>query len=543
MHSHSARFQHTRHRRPQPQPTPTHQRRKRSGSNEGADDSSSSSSSSSTPPSATPPTLTVVDGSESAILCWLWDLHPTEKRDVLSVSLSDIQRELRYSGLGPAEPPLVLRRAEARLADSAYLTAIRRAFVDALHNQGHMECTALLQFVDPTPSASTDPSLDPVTSVIIALMEAQLNLAHQRKSTVIALTTLSTFYLLFVSTLSSLLRYPLVLFALVPAVYAATAQTSGPVQACDPNPGLRRWQRLLSRVTVPFESDTPTSLAPSALRIRVESLCAWLLVASWSGHHSPAWYWVLVCVCCLTSLALELHLALLDRKERLLWYVSAGCRYAAQLQVLWLSWYSWSSFSFCLLFFFPSTTTVVLSTVSVATATIAIPALQLLQSRIVSYSSHPILLFVLYLLTLLYLYLYWTSTSYLLTLPALFACLLLTPPLLCSFLSTASATIAQLLLAFGCVKLLVVAAQLVALLLLSAVMLAGGWAWPRVSEWWKRSGWGRGWKGPHEAGGWRWRVEGWGTAAVEWLMRMWAASPFADWLSADAEADDPPSQG
>ena len=538
MQSHSARF-HGKHHRPPPQPR---QRRKSSASSQAGDDDTSSSSSSASNPPATSPSLTVVHGSESVILCWLWDLHPTEKKDVLAVTLPDIQRELAYSGITGAEAPVLIRKAESRLSDSAYLTTIRRAFVDALHSEGQMECTALLQFVDPTAVSAGEATLDPVTSVIISLLEAQLSLAHQRKATIVALTTLAAFYFTAVSSLTSLLRYPLVLFILFPAVYVATAQTSGPLQAPNPNPRLRRWQRLLSHLTAAFESDAPSSLSPAALRIRVESLCAWLLVAAWSGHQSVMWYWVLMAVCSLTSVALELHLALLSHRERLLWFVSAGCRHLSQLQLLWLSWYSWSSFAFCLLFFFPSATTVVLSSACVATATIVVPAQMLLQSRVASYSSHPILFLVLYLLTLLYLYLYWASTTYLLTLPALFAAFLLTPPFLSSLLSVSCTTLAQLLLALGTTKLLVLATQLAALLLLSASMLAAGWAWPRVSAWWERTGWGRGWKTPSEVGGWRWRVEGWGRVAVEWLMHTWAASPFAAWLDEEVDAEPPPSE-
>ena len=524
---HRSKAHHKPHRAQQP---PQQRDRRRSSSAADKDDDaahSSSSSSTSSSSTADAAVLTLVNGDEAVIQSWYWDLHPVEKADVLSVSLSDVQSELRYS-LNAADASACAARAAERLSDAAYMGTVRRAFVDAMHSEGRMDCTSVLQFLQSKPSGQ--PALDAVTSTVVGLMEAQLSLAHQRKQTVVALTTLALFYVLFVSSLSAFIRYPVVVAVLGPSLYVATMQTAGPVSAPDPYPAVRRWQLRLSSLVLLFESSTTVSLASPALQMRVEAFCSWLLVASWASYHSAARYWALVGVCALSVVMLELHMALLRAggRERLLWYVSVGCRYLGQLQVLWLSWYSWSALTFCALFFFPAAATVALSSACVTVATLLAPALQLVQARVFDYSAHPVVLALLYALSLLWLWLYWTSSSFVVGVSALVVSLLLTPPFLTSGLSVACAAGAQLLLAIGCVKLVLIAAQLAALLACSCALMAGQWAWPRLLAWWERSGWSSRWK---EVGWWRWRVVAWARAAAGNTAERFSTSALAAWLA------------
>ena len=152
---------------------------------------------------------------QDVLSTWFWDLHPTEKKDVLTVSLDELLPQLARFALPP--PSLTPQQWEERVAqvlqDGEYLTSVRRAFVGALHKEGLIEpaviapCNAL-----PVPDADASTTqLHPASRALLHVMSDHLKAAGDNKIAVIRIASLALFYVLFISQLTAFIRYPLAL--------------------------------------------------------------------------------------------------------------------------------------------------------------------------------------------------------------------------------------------------------------------------------------------------------------------------------------------
>ena len=353
--------------------------------------SSSSSSSSSIPPLLTGEYLPGADS--SVVSTWFWDLHPTEKRDVLQLTKDELVTELsRLADITANLTPQELdERVASVLQDKEYVTSIRRAFVDALHKEALIEpaaiapCTAI-----PLPSPSlTSQQLHPVSRAILHILTHHLRTAHHQKQAAIRTTVIALFYLLYISRTTALLRYPFIL-ALLPALFVATAQTAGPVSAADPLPLVRACQRVMVGGVVRVLRD----------KASVDACCAWLLLVSWSTHQSPTYFAFLCCAAALPAALQCVHAVRGKEPSRVVTLSEGVLSFVVSVYVLWLSWYSYSTFLFTVLFFFPSLATVAISSATLVAAAF-FPILSYVQSLLYTFSSHPILYSALYTLATL----------------------------------------------------------------------------------------------------------------------------------------------
>ena len=401
------------------------------------------------------------------------------------------------------------------LQDREYVSSVRRAFVDAVHKEALIEpaaiapCTAIPVHEPATDSAQ----LHPVSRALLHIMSQHLLAAGDKKYAIIRITALAIFYLLYVSQLTALIRYPLALL-LLPALYLATAQTAGPMSAPDPLPLVRLCQRAMAVGLLSMFDD-------SVVRESVEMCCSWLLLASWSAHHSPGYFIFICCAAALPLLVLLIHSRW--KVHPLIFWPIRVIAMLGTLYVLYLSWYSYSTFLFTVLFFFPTLATIALSSVVFVIAA-AFPILSYAQSFLYTFSAHPVLYSALYILSTLFtLYYYYFSLSYLRFTLALFSCTLFLPPLLGGGLTVALSFAGQLVATHGLRRLIVMCGELVVLLLMAGGVLVLDWSLRYVLVWLDK----RGWLGGSDGRLW---------AVLHRLLESRAVKTFRVWLRQKAEA-------
>ena len=248
----------------------------------------------------------------------------------------------------------------------------------------------------------------------------------------------------------------------------------------DALPLIRSGQRAIAGVLLPLFDD-------SVRRESVVVCCSWVLLSSWATHLSPRYY-AAACSTAALPLALQLIHSRAKFTHLVLWPVR-GLTSLGTLYLLYLSWYSYSTFLFTVLFFFPSLATIVLSSGLLITAA-AFPLLTYLQSRLFSFSSYPILYTVLYVLSALStLYLYFFSHSYLRLALALLSSALFLPPLLAGALTVALSFVGQLVATHGLRRLLVMCGELAVLVVLGGSVLALDWLLRVLYVWLEKRGW------------------------------------------------------
>ena len=484
-------------------------------------DPSSSSASSSPPPAITD---YLPGASEAVLSTWFWDLHPTEKKDVLTVTHDELLTALSQSTQLPLPQQQLDERLTAVLNDREYVTSVRRAFVNAMHNEALIEpaaiapCTAI-----PIPVSSLDTAqLHPVSRAMLHLMTQHLQTAHYIKRAVIRLTIIIIFYLLYLSQLSAFIRYPTTL-ALLPVLYAATAQTAGPSSAPDPLPLVRTIQRAMTGAVLSLFDE-------SLVRESVDTCCVWLLLVSWTGHHSARYFAFLCCTAALPLIVLSVH-GSWTKLGRVITLPNQVVVFFVTLYVLYLSWYSYSSFLFTVLFFFPSLATIALSSL-VFVGAAAFPILSYGQSFIYTFSSHPVLYIALYIISLLLsLYYYLISPSYLLLSLALLSSALFLPPLLSGGLTIGLASFGQLVATHGLLRLVVLCGELVMLLLLAGAVVVLDWLLRRGVVWLDKRGWLDG------------SVGRWWAIVLRWCMETKAVKAAREWLQQRTQTASTSSDG
>ena len=467
---------------------------------------------------STPPHAEYLPGVKQEVLStWFGDLHPTEKKDILTISLDELLPQLaRFALPPPALTPLQWQeRVAAVLQDGEYVTSVRRAFVNALHKEGLVEPASIAPCPTlPMPDAdSSTAQLHPASRALLHVMAEHLKAAGDNKSAVVHITALALFYVLFISQLTALLRYPLAL-TFLPVLWVATASTAGPMAAPDPLSLIRTGQRAIAGAVLPLFDER-------VVRESVELCCSWVLLASWATYHSPR-YFTLVC----STAALPLIVYIIDSRLKLSHLVRWPARCIASLgtlYVLYLSWYSYSTFLFTLLFFFPSVATIALSS-GLLVAAAAFPLLTYVQSLLYSFASYPILCTALYALsTLSTLYYYFSAASYLRLALALFSSCLFLPPLLAGAMTVALSFAGQLVATHGLRRLLVMCGELAALVVLGGAVLALDWSLRVLYGWLDK----RGWLGGSDGRPW---------ALLRRLMESSAVKSLKEWLRRKIEA-------
>lgn len=365
------------------------------GSSAGGDGSGSSST----------PTYVLFDGREDVLLWWQSELSREEKEEALHVDEHELGRALQRATMG-ADSGTDMHIEEEKLRElrdnAELMTAARCIFIDAVYNEGKAKSMS-----DPgAPPTADSQSLDLILHSVLGVIERHVLLMYERHSLHLRFMAVVLFWIWAWSHWAWWVRYPLMIllgFAVV-AASAAAATVAGPAeQAAALSPfwthighGFLRFKALLLR---PF--DDPTN--PVLLRARTDIFLSAVLVLDHARWVSSGKYWLLLFISLLLPagiLALEKGgggwnngVAALHRTTKAadanglrylrMLFISISC-----LAAVHYSGSTWTSFVFVSAFFFPSFTTIALSSTALAITGAFMMFSKVQQSLLGEYSAH-----------------------------------------------------------------------------------------------------------------------------------------------------------
>ncbi len=460
------------------------------------------------------PSYVLFDGREDCLLYWM-ELKKEEKEELLHVEEDELGASLARATLGPDAGARSLAIAPQKMQEltqnGELMTAARLVFIDGVYEEGKVKSMS-----DPTAPASAEAaSLDLILHSILGVVERHVLLSLERSTFYMRLLAVLLFWIWSWVLWPWWVRYPLIILIAASTVAAAAAAQSLQSAAASTSPEELaklgpRWAligrtfiRAKDLLILPFDSPRGSngngsgSGNPVLLRCRTDIFLASLLVLDHASWVSWGRYWfVFFFALVLPTIILSLDNGsggwnksgaqfTLMRNNGGASAVSEGARGKRMLRHLSLGlscclaiYYAsstWLSTIFVAAIFFPSFTTIVLSTSGIALTGSALALNKIQEALLGDYAPRRFIYWAVWVVSMVSFWSGWgTNGGWILWLCTWATVLLLVPPPISFAIQLAGGGLVSLLLSVGlatAAKFLVKMAQL---LLTKEGMVAGG---------------------------------------------------------------------